>query len=219
MSDGTHSTAEPPTKPSYRRWCAFQVGLDLILVVASPLVMLPFGLLGQVTTVIVPRSHSERSAPPTILYERRLDYRPMAIAELVRNHPLLRLGSRDDQRRLGRMGTRDRFLVRALSGSMVLLILPAGGRVPPVPSWTKVKTLLGFGFRYQAVGLLQMLRDQGVNIAVAAFGGVAVLGLWSVAWRIIQIPYSLFVALWRVSFPEWPGRSPRRKTSEARSSA
>jgi O-antigen/teichoic acid export membrane protein len=25
--------------------------------------------------------------------------------------------------------------------------------------------------------------------------------LWSVAWRILQIPYSFFVALWRVSFP------------------
>ena len=27
------------------------------------------------------------------------------------------------------------------------------------------------------------------------------LGLWGVAWRIIQIPVSLFAALWRVSFP------------------
>ena len=27
------------------------------------------------------------------------------------------------------------------------------------------------------------------------------LGLWSVAWRILQIPISLFAALWRVSFP------------------
>jgi O-antigen/teichoic acid export membrane protein len=46
-----------------------------------------------------------------------------------------------------------------------------------------------------------MLRDQGVNIVVAGFGGIALLGLWSVAWRIIQIPVSLFAALWRVSFP------------------
>ena len=46
-----------------------------------------------------------------------------------------------------------------------------------------------------------MLRDQGVNIAIATFGGVALLGLWSVAWRIIQLPVSLFAALWRVSFP------------------
>ena len=48
---------------------------------------------------------------------------------------------------------------------------------------------------------MQLLRDQGVNVVVALVGGVAVLGLWSVAWRILQIPYSFFVALWRVSFP------------------
>jgi O-antigen/teichoic acid export membrane protein len=71
----------------------------------------------------------------------------------------------------------------------------------PVPSWTKVRPLLGFGLRFQAAGLLDMLRDQGVNIAIATFGGIALLGLWGVAWRIIQIPVSLFLALWRVSFP------------------
>ena len=58
-----------------------------------------------------------------------------------------------------------------------------------------------FGVRYQAVGFLHMLRDQGVNIIVATFGGVALLGLWNVAWRIIQIPVSLLSALGRVSFP------------------
>ena len=71
----------------------------------------------------------------------------------------------------------------------------------PVPSWSKVRSLLGFGFRYQAVGFFQLLRDQGVNIAVASFGGVELLGLWSIAWRILQLPISLFAALWRVSYP------------------
>ena len=86
-------------------------------------------------------------------------------------------------------------------GSALLLLLLPEGRVRPVPSYTRIRSLLGFGFRYQAVGLLQLLRDQGVNVVVALVGGVAVLGLWSVAWRILQIPYSFFVALWRVSFP------------------
>ena len=79
--------------------------------------------------------------------------------------------------------------------------------------------LLGFGVRYQAVGLLHMLRDQGVNIAVASFGGVAVLGLWGVAWRIIQMPFSFFAALWRVSFPGMSRLVAAKRTSGARSSA
>ena len=91
--------------------------------------------------------------------------------------------------------------VSALAGLVLLLVFLPEGRVAPVPSWKKVRPLLGFGVRVQAVNLLHMLRDQGVNLAVASFGGIAVLGLWSVAWRIIQIPVSLFAALWRVSFP------------------
>jgi O-antigen/teichoic acid export membrane protein len=84
--------------------------------------------------------------------------------------------------------------------ALLLALLPEG-RVAPAASWTQVRPLLGFGFRYQAVGFLQMLDDQIVNITVGVFGGVAVLGLWGVAWRILQIPISLFGALWRVSFP------------------
>ena len=67
----------------------------------------------------------------------------------------------------GVWGLATAFVVRALVGTVLLLTLLPEGRVAPMPSWTKVRTLLGFGFRYQAVGLLHMLRDQGVNIAVA----------------------------------------------------
>ena len=91
--------------------------------------------------------------------------------------------------------------VSELAGLVLLLVFLPEGRLAPVPSWTKVRPLLGFGLRVQAVNLLHMLRDQGVNIVIASFGGIALLGLWSVAWRIIQIPVSLFTALWRVSFP------------------
>jgi O-antigen/teichoic acid export membrane protein len=31
--------------------------------------------------------------------------------------------------------------------------------------------------------------------------GVAVLGLWALAWRLAQLPFLLFSTLWRVSFP------------------
>ena len=46
--------------------------------------MLPFGMLGQVTTVIVAcLPLGAFRAPAYILYERRLNYRPMAIVEVV----------------------------------------------------------------------------------------------------------------------------------------
>ena len=207
LSDGGVGTAlirrpEPPMKPELQALCAFQVGLDLIVVVVVGLVMLPFGLLGQVTTVIVlSLPFGAFRTASYILYERRLNYRPMAIVELVETSVYYVWAIATISIGWGVWALATGFLVRAIVGLMLLLALLPEGRIAPVPSWAKLRTLLGFGFRYQAVGVLGMLRDQGVNIAVATFGGVAVLGLWSVAWRILQIPYSLFVALWRVSFP------------------
>jgi O-antigen/teichoic acid export membrane protein len=207
LSDGGIGTAlirraEPPTKPELQALCAFQLGLDLLLVVGVGLVMLPFGLLGQVTTVIVlSLPLGAVRAPSYIIYERRLNYRPMAIVELAETTLYYVWAVATITMGWGVWALATGFVVRVLFGSTLLLVLLPEGRVAPVPSWTKVKKLLGFGFRYQAVGFFHLLRDQGVNIVVATFGGVALLGLWGIAWRILQLPISLFVALWRVSFP------------------
>jgi O-antigen/teichoic acid export membrane protein len=207
LDDGGVGTAlirrpEPPSKSQLQALLAFQLGLDLSLVVVVGLVMLPFGLLGQVTTVIVASLPlGALRAPPAILYERRLDYRPMAVADIVETIVYYVWAIATISIGWGVWGLATGFVVRALAGSLLLLTLLPEGRLVPVPSWRNVRGLLGFGVRFQASGLLHMLRDQGVNIAIASVGGVAVLGLWGVAWRIIQIPVSLFAALWRVSFP------------------
>jgi O-antigen/teichoic acid export membrane protein len=61
--------------------------------------------------------------------------------------------------------------------------------------------MLGFGLKFEAVELVNSGGAQLLNIGVAGIGGLAVLGLWTLAWRIAQIPYLLFGALWRVSYP------------------
>jgi O-antigen/teichoic acid export membrane protein len=207
LDDGGVGTAlirrpEPPTKSELQAVAAFQFGLDLLLVLGVGLVMLPFGLVGQVTTVIVvslPLGAFRAAA--SIIYERRLEYRPMAIVEIAETGVFYVWAIVMISVGWGVWGLATAFVVRALAGTALLLAFLPEGRVAPVPSWTKVRPLLGFGVRFQGVNFLHMLRDQGVNIAVATFGGVAVLGLWGVAWRILQIPVSLFQALWRVSVP------------------
>ena len=87
---------EPPTKSELQALLAFQIALDLLIVVIVGLVMLPFGRLGQLTTVIVASLPlGAFRVPATIIYERRLDYRPMAVVEIVQTARLLRLGDRD----------------------------------------------------------------------------------------------------------------------------
>ena len=40
-----------------------------------------------------------------------------------------------------------------------------------------------------------------VNLVVAAAGGTQLLGYWSLANRLLQVPFWLLQALWRVSYP------------------
>jgi O-antigen/teichoic acid export membrane protein len=193
---------EPPRKSELQALLAFQFGLDLTLVLIAAAVMLPFGLLGRVTTVVVlSLPFGAFRAPAYILYERRLNYRPMAVVEVAETTAYYVWAIATIAMGWGVWGLATAFLVKAAVGLSILLSLCPEGRMWPVPSWRKVRALLAFGFRFQAVNLLHMLRDQGVNVALAIFGGVSMLGLWNVAWRILQIPVSLFQALWRVSFP------------------
>ncbi len=93
-------------------------------------------------------------------------------------------------------------VVRAVAGTIFLLVVFPPGRMIPWPSCTLARRLLGFGFRYQASNLLALVRDQAIRIrSVAAVGGVSDLGLYSMAYRIYQVPLLLFTSLWRISFP------------------
>jgi O-antigen/teichoic acid export membrane protein len=58
-----------------------------------------------------------------------------------------------------------------------------------------------FGLKFQAPDLIVAARDQGLNLAIASFGGLTLLGLWSLAARVLAAPVVLLSVLWRVSFP------------------
>lgn len=75
------------------------------------------------------------------------------------------------------------------------------GLVTPRFSWQHLRHLLGFGIRFQAASATTLLRDQGLTASVAAIAGTTTLGLWSLAKRLLEIPFLLFEPLLRVSFP------------------
>jgi O-antigen/teichoic acid export membrane protein len=102
---------------------------------------------------------------------------------------------------LGVWGFAIASVFRPLAGALTLILIFPPARMTPILSWTRVRPLLGFGFRYQMVGVVNLLRDQATNAAVALLAGVTALGIWSVAYRILQIPLLFLGSLWRVSFP------------------
>jgi O-antigen/teichoic acid export membrane protein len=75
------------------------------------------------------------------------------------------------------------------------------GLVRPSLDPGTIGPLLRFGLAFQASSLLERGRDQAVNILTAAIGGLALLGVWSAAYRIFLSIALVFEALWQVSFP------------------
>jgi O-antigen/teichoic acid export membrane protein len=75
------------------------------------------------------------------------------------------------------------------------------GLMRPRLSWRRIRPLLSFGAKFQSAMLLTLVRLQGLNVLVAAVAGVATLGVWNLAWRVLQIPFMLFTAVTRVAYP------------------
>jgi hypothetical protein len=48
--------------------------------------------------------------------------------------------------------------------------------------------------------IVAIVRDQGLNVAVASIAGIATLGVWSLAYRILQVPLLIVTTASRVSY-------------------
>ena len=102
----------------------------------------------------------------------------------------------------GVWGLASAAVVRALTGSVLMTIAsPLHLLTPRLDVAGTLRSMLGFGIRFQAVCLAALARTQGVNLVVAALGGAQLLGYWSLANRVLQAPFWVFQALWRVSYP------------------
>jgi O-antigen/teichoic acid export membrane protein len=194
--------AEQPDRKDLKALLAFQTLLNSALAGVMAAVTIPFGELGSVTRVMVLSLPIVAfQAPGAILLERRLEYRALALVDVIETLVYYTWAIVAVSQGAGVWGLVTGGVVRDLAGTCLLLAIVPTARMIPSPSWTRVRALLGFGFRVQAVGFLHLVRDQGLNLGVAAVGGVAVLGVWSVTYRILQIPLLFFNSLWRVSYP------------------
>ena len=139
--------------------------------------------------------------PAIIMMERQLLYRPQAtvdVADAVSYYAFALIAVAAG---LGVWGMAAAVVFRAIVGTVIVFRLADTGFTWPRWSWRRVRPVLGFGARIQAITATVVARDQGLNIGIAAMSGIGVLGLWSFANRIMQMPFLLFTTLWRVSFP------------------
>ena len=191
-----------PEHADLRAFVAVQLIASSLLVGAVILATRPFGLVGQLTAVMVVSAPiiAFRGAGLVVL-ERQLLYKRIATAETaemvvyyVWTVVTVVIG-------WGLWGLATATVARAIAGTALIVGLTPMGVIWPRFDRPRIRALLGIGLRVQAVDFVFALRDQILVLGAAAFGSVSIVAYWGLILRALQAPQTLLLTLLRVSFP------------------
>lgn len=194
--------AEPPEKEELQGLMALQLSVSVGLALASAALAAPFGRIGWVVALMVSSMPLVMlQFPGRILLERSLSYHRLAIVELSQVFAYQAWAIGFVVAGFGVWGLASATVaMRAVAAVAMAAVCPAGV-VRPRFSWSRVRPLIGFGLRFQGASATAFVEGQGLNASIAAIAGISTLGLWSLARRLMEVPFLLFDSLWRVSFP------------------
>ena len=194
--------ADHPTVDELRTLLALQLILALVIALAVAVVGFRAGTTGAVTAIMAcSLPLLALRAPHAIALERALEYRPIAAIEFAESLVFYGWAIATVEAGWGVWGVASAAIARSARGFRADDRGLAARLITPRLVRGTLRSMLGFGIGFQAVGLAALARDQGVNLVVVAIGGERLLGYWSVAYRLMQLPFWVFQALWRVSYP------------------
>jgi len=194
-----------PTAPDHRDLQAFvalQLMVSSLLVGVVVLATRPYGLVGQLTAVMVASApiNAFRGAGFVVL-ERRLLYKRIATAETAEIVVYYAWTIVTVAIGWGLWGLATATVARAVVGTAFTVALAPTGVVWPRFDRPRIRAMLGIGMRVQAVDLVGALRDQVLILGTAGIGSVTIVAYWSLVVRLLQAPLVLLWTLMRVSFP------------------
>jgi O-antigen/teichoic acid export membrane protein len=193
---------QAPHRDDLRALLGYQLLFTTALAISVASASIPFGRPGLVTAAMMPALPLlALRAPSAIVFERDLNYAPLVRVEILEQITYYAWGVGLIVAGAGVWGLATASVVRALVGTMAMLSVSPVARLRPTWSWARLRPMLGFGVKFQALGLVNTGGLQLLNVGIVGIGGLSALGLWAMTWRLAQIPYLLFGALWRVSYP------------------
>jgi O-antigen/teichoic acid export membrane protein len=193
--------AEAPTRLELDAVNGLQVAITVMLALVVAGAAVPFGRDGGVVALMVASLPiTVLRAPATIVLERRLSYSAIATVDVAEAMAFYVWAIVTVALGMGVWGMASAVVVRAVVGTAAMIRLGPFGLPRPRWSWHHVRPLIGFGLKLQTISAVAIVRDQGLNVAIAAIGGVASLGVWNLAFRVIQIPTMLFTTVGRISY-------------------
>jgi O-antigen/teichoic acid export membrane protein len=192
-----------PTIDQLQTLLALQLLVAFVIALALAVAGSRAGTAGAVTAIIAcSLPLLALRAPHAIALERALDYRPISSIEFTESLAYYGWAIGTVWAGWGVWGLASAAIARAIAGSVLMAIAsPLPMLIAPRLTRDTLRSMLAFGIGFQAVGLANLAKLQGVNLVVATVGGEQALGIWSVVQRLLQVPFWLFMALWRVSYP------------------
>lgn len=183
-------------------------GFQLLITGTLAAVLLPIGIaVGEAGLVAAIMACSLPLAvlrtPTTIVLERNLDWRLLAAADVVQT--LVYNGGAILFAALGfgPEGVAVAVVAQAATGTTLVIARGPLGLVRPRVRWGVLRPLLRVGVQFQAVSVVGAIRDQGLIATIAAVADAATLGIWTLAFRVLQPIMLLLEALRRVAFPAY----------------
>jgi O-antigen/teichoic acid export membrane protein len=201
LAAGLIRREEPPTEEELGAMVFFQLAISMLLVVVFALSGLLWGegaFVAAIMALVLPISAFR--VPSVIVLERKLDWNLVAKAEVTETLVYNVVAVLAVVAGAGIWGVAGASVLQGLVGTAILLRVGPVGFVRPRRQLRIITSLLRFGAKFQSVAVVAVARDQGLNLTVAAVGGVAMLGVWSIAYRLLQAILLLLQSLWRVSY-------------------
>lgn len=194
------------TEPPARTELAALMGLQLLITgavaAATGVVALTVGGDAPVTALMVlALPLITLRAPALLLFQRQLQFLAQLKVEIAETVVYLAVAITLAALGLGPWALAIGLLVRALTGTTVALSLSPGARVAPSLRVGALRPIMSFGWRSQATGVTQVGFDSALTAGIGAIAGLASLGVYSMAIRLLGIPRLLFESIWNVGFP------------------
>lgn len=180
----------------------FQLLVTILISLLVTAIGVPLGRAGALAAIMVWSLVLDTGRMPNaIVLEREMEYRIVLQAEIVETLVWNAWAVAAVLSGAGVWGVASAQVARAAVGYVMLSARGPSGFIVPVISWSRVRPLLKFGAKFQGFSAVLLARDQGLNIAIAAIGGLSAIGVWSIVYRLTMVVAILLESLWRVSYP------------------
>jgi O-antigen/teichoic acid export membrane protein len=202
LGSGMIRRPEPPTKPELRTLNGIQLVIAVSIFLPVALIALGLGSAGAVTALMIASIPiTTLQTPGRVVLARTMRFDRQAAADLTAQTSFYVAAVSSVALGAGVWGLASGTLVRAAVGTVLIAWLSIGFLLPSLRGWRALRGLVVFGLKFQANWLLLMLREQSVNLVTGIVGGFRVLGLWTLAMRLLQMPLLAFGSLYTVGFP------------------